>query len=82
MKETNWPGTFYSDNPVTQDPRWQRKVISVFYPIPIIENMFDVTYACGHSPLMFRDEPPKLGELCFCGDCYEESKKNDAASWK
>lgn len=75
MNSTNWPGTYQGDNPVTQDPRWQRRIISFFRPIPVVENCFDTTLQCGHAPLMFRDQPPQEGEVAFCPDCYEQSKE-------
>lgn len=69
MSETNWPDTYRSDEPIAQDPRYQRRIVSFYRPIPIIENMFDITLECGHAPLFFSNKPPAVGELSFCPDC-------------
>jgi hypothetical protein len=64
--------TYRSDDPRTHDPRFQRRVVSVFRPIPIVENMFDVTLECGHAPLAFNDSPIQVGSTIFCPSCYEQ----------
>lgn len=74
MNETNWPDMYRSDDPRFHDPRYQRRIVSFFYPIPIIENMYDITLDCGHAPLMFRNAPPVVGDLSFCPECYKAAQ--------
>lgn len=68
-----WIKQYRSDHPLFDDLRYQRRVTRVFRPIPMVENMFDVTYECGHSPLIFNDEAPRVGQMLFCPGCYQES---------
>lgn len=60
-----------SDDPEFNDPRFQRRVVKVERPIPIIENMFDVVLDCGHSPLVFNDREVQAGQMMFCPECRE-----------
>ena len=67
--------TYRSDDPAYNDPRFQRRVVGSYRPIPIIENMHDVTLECGHAPLMFADKAPAAGELLFCPTCKEKAEE-------
>lgn len=63
---------YRNNDPLFHDPRFQRRIVSVARPIPIVGNMFDVVYECGHSPLIFSDAAPTVGASFFCPGCYEE----------
>lgn len=69
------PRQYRSDDALFRDPRFQRRVVAIYCPIAIIDNMFDVTLECGHAPLLFSDAGLKVGEQCFCPTCYEEAEK-------
>ena len=71
MDEWDFP-TFRSDDPRCHDPRFQRRVVGSYRPIPIVENIFDVTLECGHAPLVCGDAPPAVGSMLFCPQCYEK----------
>ena len=71
--EGDWPGLIREDDPDFHDPRFQRRIVTVKRPIPIVSNMHDATLECGHSPLLVGDNPePKTGMMIFCGDCRDE----------
>lgn len=65
--------SYRSDEPLFSDPKFQRRVLAVFRPIAIVENMHEVGLECGHVPLLMGDAPPAVGDLCFCPSCYEEA---------
>lgn len=60
-----------ADEPHTKDPRYQRRVTKVKRPIEFVENMWDVEFECGHSPLLF-GPGLKVGDMAFCPDCYDQ----------
>lgn len=72
----NWPNTYRSDDPRYRDPRFQRRVLSVHRPIPIVENMHQVKLECGHEPLFMGDQVPEVGGECFCPSCYERCRES------
>lgn len=74
----DWPDTYRSDDPRCSDPRFQRRVEAVSHPIPFVSNMLEVSLACGHAPLLFADEEPKVGDQSFCPDCYDDAQKETA----
>lgn len=69
---------YRSDNPITGDPRFLRRILAVRRPIPFVENIHEVKLECGHEPLLLggQGEPP-VGGLYFCPTCYEEMTKNE-----
>lgn len=66
---------FRSDDAEFSNPRYQRRIIAATRPIPIVGNMFDVKFDCGHEPLVFGDVEPTVGDSCFCPDCCEAAKR-------
>lgn len=70
----NWSTTNAQD-PQFHDPRFQRRVVEVRRPIPIISNLHDVTLECGHAPLVSGVPGPKVGDMLFCPDCYDSIKQ-------
>jgi hypothetical protein len=70
MTDAPWK-TIRSDDPQFHDARFQRRVIESHRPIEIVENMHDITLACGHSPLVFGLPGPKVGDLIFCPECSQ-----------
>lgn len=66
--------TYRSDNPVTQNPRFRRRITEIRRPFAgLVENMFDLTLECGHEPLAFTGgdvADPAVGDMAFCPDCY------------
>jgi len=68
--------THRTDAAYTRDPRYQRRITAVRFPIPIVSNVYDVTLECGHEPLVLGDEVVVVGGLCFCPDCYEDAQKS------
>ena len=67
--------SFSEKDPAFHDAQFQRRILQVKKPIPIISNMFEVVYDCGHSPLMFSDTPPRVGQASFCPDCYKAAQQ-------
>lgn len=65
---------FNSADPMFMEPRFQRRILATSRPIPIVENMHEVMFDCGHAPLMFCDHEPAVGDYVFCPDCYEAAK--------
>lgn len=66
---------FRSDDPVTNDPRFQRRILAVRQPIPYVMNIHEVTLECGHEPLLLGGNgSPPVGGLYFCPTCYEQSE--------
>ena len=61
------------DDAIANDPRFQRRVVSIEYPIPFISNMINPKLECGHAPLCVGDqaEALKIGDLCFCPYCAQ-----------
>ena len=75
MKANDSFTVFNSGHLAFYDPRFQRRIVAVSRPIPIVENMFDVKFECGHSPFLFADAAPAVGDCVFCPGCYEAAKK-------
>lgn len=69
--------SFNATHPAFHDPRYQRRVIAVTRPIPIVSNMFDIVFECHHSPLIFNDTPPRPGDLLFCPGCFYKDKTTE-----
>jgi hypothetical protein len=59
--------TTRSDDPHFFDPRFQRRVIESHRPLGFIENMHDVKFECGHSPLIFCVPDPQAGGVLLPG---------------
>lgn len=71
----NWPGLVKKDDPDWNDPQFQHRIVKLVRPFPIVSNVHEVTLDCGHKPLLLGDNPqPKIGLMCFCGDCRDIAK--------
>ena len=66
-------------DPRFHDPRYQRKIVGSYRPIPVVENMHDVTLECGHAPLVFVTPDPQIGATIFCPDCCEKDRNRDGS---
>lgn len=74
MTESNWPGLVSKDDPDFHDPRFQRRILRVWRPIPIVSNIHEAVLECGHRPLLLGDNPtPEAGLMIFCGDCRDDA---------
>lgn len=71
---SDWPGLVSKDDPDFNEPRFQRRVIALWLPIPMIENVYEARLECGHEPLLLGGQPPQVGTTCFCGDCRDAEK--------
>lgn len=75
---SDWPGLVSKDDPDFNEPRFQRRIVDLWRPIPIIENVHEVRLECGHEPLLLGDNPmPQVGMTCFCGDCRDAEKREN-----
>lgn len=75
MSESNWPGLVRQSDPDFNDPRYQRRIMKLWRPIPMIENIHEALLSCGHEPLILGDNPlPAVGMDVFCGDCRDKGK--------
>ncbi|HXA24434.1 MAG TPA: hypothetical protein VNW90_19275 [Acetobacteraceae bacterium] len=74
---TDEPVIYRTDDPLTADPRFLRRVLAVCRPIPIVSNIHEVKLECGHEPLLLGGRSsPQVGDLSFCPSCYELAKES------
>lgn len=73
----DWPGLYRASDLPADQKQFLRRILAVRRPIPIVENVHEVTLECGHEPLILGGPgTPQVGVSIFCPTCYEEARTN------